>query len=103
VADEIRIETEQLRKAATHHQGASDYLATLPNSHPQIQNFLGSLGPIFGGFRAAGVEVLDQRRQCYEQQAHHHLRVADNLQQAASQWDAHESDAVQEMRSILDT
>ncbi|GAT07599.1 ESX-1 secretion-associated protein [Mycolicibacterium novocastrense] len=103
MADGIRIEQENLRQAAAQHQGASDYLATVPSSHPDIQGFLGSLGPIFGGFRAAGMQVLDRRRQDYERQARHHLRVADGLHEAANRWDTHESDSAQQMRGVIDT
>lgn len=99
----IRISGQALREAAQHHQEAADYLQTVPNTHPQIEGFLSSLGPIFGGFRAASLELLDQRRTCYEQQARDHQQVTAGLNQSAAQWDNHEAGGAQQMRGLLDS
>ncbi len=82
-----------LREAAGHHQETSDYLRTLPASHAAIQQSLDSLGPIFGDLREAGRELLEQRRQCYEQQADNHAEIADNLTKSAVMWEEHEAES----------
>lgn len=99
----MRISGQALREAAQHHQEAADYLQTVPDTHPQIEGFLSSLGPIFGGFRAAGLELLDQRRACYEQQARDHRHVTAGLNESAALWDSHEAGGAQQMRGLLDT
>lgn len=100
----IQISPQTLRQAAQHHQGAADYLQTVPSTtHPPIEGFLSSLGPIFGGFRAAGLELLDQRRACYEQQARDHQHVTAGLNESATAWESHEADGAQQMRGLLDS
>src|SRR5271166_6821295 len=94
MADRIHVVPAQLREAAVHHEQTSDYLRTLPSSHPAIQESLDSLGPIFGELREAGRELLELRRQCYEQQADNHADMAHNLTKSADMWEEHEAEAV---------
>jgi hypothetical protein len=102
MADRIHVVPANLREAAGHHQETSEYLRTLPSSHHAIQQSLDSLGPIFGELREAGRELLEQRRQCYEQQADNHAEMAGNLTKSASMWEEHESEAVEKMDRISD-
>jgi excreted virulence factor EspC (type VII ESX diderm) len=102
MADRIHVVPANLREAAGHHQETSEYLRTLPSSHQAIQQSLDSLGPIFGELREAGRELLEQRRQCYEQQADNHAEMAGNLTKSASMWEEHESEAVGKMDRISD-
>ena len=102
MADSIHVEPTQLRQAAAQHQDASDYLRTVASSHPAIQESLDSLGPIFGDLRDAGRELLELRRQCYEQQADDHADIADKLRMSASRWEKHEQEAADELGGIVD-
>ncbi|WP_407685419.1 ESX-1 secretion-associated protein [Mycobacterium sp. HUMS_1102779] len=102
MADSIHVEPAQLRQAAAQHQDASDYLRTVPSTHAAIQESLDSLGPIFGDLREAGRELLELRRQCYEQQADDHADMADKLRVSASRWEQHEQDAASEFGGIGD-
>jgi hypothetical protein len=102
MADSIRVEPENLRDAAAHHGEAADYLRTVPATHDAIQESLDSLGPIFGELREAGRELLEQRRQCYEQQAHDHATLANNLKRSAQYWEEHEANTAATMRGVLD-
>ena len=40
MVDRIHVVPAQLREAAVHHQQTSDYLRTVPSSHPAIQESL---------------------------------------------------------------
>jgi hypothetical protein len=102
MADMIRVEPANLRDAAARHGEAADYLRTVPASHDAIQHSLDSLGPIFGELRDAARDLLEQRRLCYEQQAHDHATMADNLKRSAKYWEQHETDTAAEMRGVLD-
>jgi hypothetical protein len=102
MVDRIHVVPAQLREAAVHHQQTSDYLRTVPSSHPAIQESLDSLGPIFGELREAGRELLELRRQCYEQQADNHADMADNLRISATMWDQHEEEAARNLGGIID-
>ena len=102
MADRIHVVPANLRAAAGHHQETSEYLRTLPSSHQAIQQSLDSLGPIFGELREAGRALLEQRRQCYEQQADNHAEIADNLTKSASMWEQHESDAAGRLERLSD-
>jgi hypothetical protein len=92
----------RLREAAAHHQETSDYLRTIPSSHAAIQESLDSLGPIFSELRAAGRELLELRRQCYEQQADDHADIAEKLNVSAAMWEQHEDDAARNFGGIVD-
>jgi Excreted virulence factor EspC, type VII ESX diderm len=102
MADRIHVVPAHLREAALHHQQTSDYLRTVPSSHAAIQESLDSLGPIFGELRDAGRELLELRRQCYEQQAEDHADMAHNLRMSATLWEEHEEGAARAFRGIVD-
>ncbi|ORW01718.1 ESX-1 secretion-associated protein [Mycobacterium kyorinense] len=102
MSERIRVVPAQLRAAAEHHQQMSDYLRSIPSSHPAIQDSLDSLGPIFCELREAGRDLLDQRRQCYEQQADDHADIAHTLRTAANMWEQHEDDAAHNLGNVGD-
>jgi hypothetical protein len=102
MADRIHVVPAHLRQAAGHHEQTSDYLRTVPSSHAAIQDSLDSLGPIFGELREAGRELLELRRQCYEQQADNHANMAQDLRTSAAKWEQHEEQAGREFGSIID-
>ncbi|OBA69372.1 hypothetical protein A5641_15765 [Mycobacterium sp. 1554424.7] len=102
MADPIRVVPAHLREAAAHHQETSDYLRTVPSSHAAIQESLDSLGPIFGELRDAGRELLELRRQCYEQQADDHADMAEKLGISAAAWEQHEQDAARDFGGLID-
>ncbi len=102
MADRIRVVPAHLREAAAHHQETADYLRTVPASHAAIQESLDSLGPIFGELRDAGRELLELRRQCYEQQADEHADMAEKLSASAAMWEEHEQDAARNFGGIID-
>jgi excreted virulence factor EspC (type VII ESX diderm) len=102
MADSIRVVPAHLRQAAAHHQETSDYLRTVPASHAAIQESLDSLGPVFSELRDAGRELLELRRQCYEQQAADHADLADKLAVSATMWEQHEQDATRDFGGIVD-
>ncbi len=102
MADIIRVDPGNLRDAAVHHGEAADFLQTVPATHQAIQDSLDSLGPIFGGLREAGRELLEQRRLCYEQQSLDHAAMADNLKRSADYWEEHEAQAATALRAVYD-
>ncbi len=102
MADSIHVVPAHLRQAAAHHQETADYLRTVPSSHAAIQESLDSLGPIFSELRDAGRELLELRRQCYEQQADDHADFADKLTVSATMWEQHEQDASRNLGGIVD-
>ncbi|MGB8390042.1 ESX-1 secretion-associated protein [Mycobacterium sp.] len=102
MADSIRVVPAHLREAAAHHQETSDYLRTVSSSHAAIQESLDSLGPVFSELRDAGRELLELRRQCYEQQADDHADLADKLNTSATMWEQHEQDAARNFGGIVD-
>ncbi len=102
MADPIHVVPARLREAAAHHRETSDYLRAVPSSHAAIQESLDSLGPVFGELREAGRELLELRRQCYEQQADDHADLAEKLTTSAAAWEQHEQGAAREFRGIVD-
>jgi Excreted virulence factor EspC, type VII ESX diderm len=102
MADSIRVVPAHLREAAAHHQETSDYLRTVPASHAAIQESLDSLGPVFSELREAGRDLLELRRQCYEQQADDHADLADKLTVSAAMWEEHEQEAARDLRGVVD-
>ncbi|MCV7089978.1 ESX-1 secretion-associated protein [Mycobacterium interjectum] len=102
MAEPIRVVPAHLREAAAHHQETSDYLRTVPSSHAAIQESLDSLGPVFGELRDAGRELLELRRQCYEQQADDHADIAEKLSVSAAMWEEHEQEAARNFGGIVD-
>src|SRR3984957_16124464 len=99
MVDRIHVVPANLREAAGHHEETSEYLRTLPSSHPAIQESLDSLGPIFGELREAGRELLVERRQCYEQQADSQDALAQHRTNSASMSEGHEREARIAVRS----
>jgi ABC-type Fe3+-hydroxamate transport system substrate-binding protein len=102
MADQIHVVPAQLREAAAHHEQISDYLRTVPSSHAAIQESLDSLGPVFGELRDAGQDLLELRRQCYEQQADDHADLAHKLTVSATMWEEHEQKAAGKFGGIVD-
>ncbi|MDP7723090.1 ESX-1 secretion-associated protein [Mycobacterium sp. TY814] len=102
MADRIHVVPAHLRDAAAHHQQTAEQLRALPGSHAAIQESLDSLGPIFSELREAGRELLERRRQCYEQQANDHADIAQNLHTSAAMWEQHEQEAADKLGGILD-
>lgn len=102
MADRIHVVPAHLRDAAAHHQQTSEQLRALPSSHAAIQESLDSLGPIYSELREAGRELLELRRQCYEQQADDHAAIALNLHTSAALWEQHEQEAADKLGGILD-
>lgn len=102
MADRIHVVPANLREAADHHEQTSDYLRTIPATHGAIQESLDSLGPIFSELREAGRELLEHRRQCYEQQANDHADMAQNLRTSAAMWEDNEEDAAGKFKRLRD-
>lgn len=102
MADRIEVVPAHLREVAGHHQQTSEHLRAIPASHAAIQESLDSLGPIFSELREAGRELLEARRQCYEQQADEHADIAHNLHTSATMWEQHEQDAAGKLGGLLD-
>ena len=102
MADRIHVVPANLREAAGHHQQTAEYLRSVPSTHGAIQESLDSLGPIFSELREAGRELLELRRQCYQQQADDHADMAHNLRTSATMWEQHEEDAARSLGSIVD-
>lgn len=100
MAEEINVDTANLRDAAGRHQVASEQLRAVPGTHADIEATLESLGPIFSELRTAGRELLEQRRLCYEQQADDHATMATNLTASADLWTQNEENAVQQFRGL---
>lgn len=102
MAEEIRVAPEELRLAAQRHRATADELMNAPKAHGDIMASLDSLGPIFGELRAAGRDLLERRRACYEQQAAAHSDLADNLYLAAATWEVSDSVAAQSLRDVAE-
>ncbi len=102
MADRIHVVPAHLREAAAHHQQASEQLRALPASHAAIQESLDSLGPIYSELREAGRELLELRRQCYEQQADDHADIAQHLHTSAALLEQHEQEAADKLGGIID-
>ncbi len=101
MADQIHVVPEELRLAAGRHQETADQLNEAPKSHGDIMASLDSLGPIFSELSAAGRELLEQRRVCYQQQAAAHADLADNLNLAAETWEQQDTDAARDIRRVV--
>ncbi|MFN8087511.1 MAG: ESX-1 secretion-associated protein [Mycobacterium sp.] len=102
MTNEIRVVPEELRLAAQRHRATADELMSASKTHRDIMASLDSLGPIFGELRAAGQELLELRRACYERQAAAHSDLADNLHLAAATWESSDSIAAQELRDVAE-
>lgn len=100
----VKVDGDVLSVASQKHRYAADYFqAHSTRTSPPIEQFLGSLGPIFGDFRAAGLEVLDRRRADYETQASGHADMSSGLTQVTTAWQGHEQQAAQQLRGVVDT
>ena len=97
MAEGFSVAPEELRQAARAHRDTAEHLHTVPRSHPDSLASLESLGPIFAELREAGRELLEQRRQCYEQQAAAHAELAGNLHDAADVWEHQDADAARRL------
>lgn len=102
MVDRTHVVAENLSRAATHHDQTSEYLRTLPSTHAAIEESLRSLGPIFSGVAQAGIELLEQRRRCYEQQADAHAQTAESLRESLRLWQQQQQDAGQRFADIID-
>lgn len=102
MTDRIHVQPAHLRQAAAHHQQTADYLRTVPSSHDAIRESLDSLGPIFSELRDTGRELLELRKQCYQQQADNHADIAQNLRTSAAMWEQHERAASRSLGNIID-
>ncbi|HTY26522.1 MAG TPA: ESX-1 secretion-associated protein [Mycobacterium sp.] len=102
MAERIHVVPDELRAAARHHQETAEHLRAVPSNHGDIMASLESLGPIFSELRTAGRELLDQRRDCYQQQADAHADLAANLRLAADTWDQQDSDAAAQLGAIIE-
>lgn len=98
MAERLNVEPQELRRAARDHREAAERLRAAPDDHHAIMESLESLGPVFADLREAGRELLEARRQSYEQQAAAHAGLADSLSAAADTWEAHEDDAARRFR-----
>lgn len=102
MAEHLQVAPDELRRAARHHRETAEQLSAVPDGHAAIMASLDSLGPIFGELRDAGAELLDQRRECYEQQAAAHAELAENLTTAAKLWEQQDAEAAGELRGVVD-
>ncbi len=102
MAERIHVVPGNLREAAGRHQETADYLRTIPSTHEALQQSLDSLGPIFSELREAGRELLEQRRQCYEEQADDHADMARNLSTSADLWEEQDADAARRLGGLVD-
>jgi hypothetical protein len=92
MAEHLNVAPDELRQAAGGHRETADYFATVPSGHAAILASLESLD--------AGMELLNQRRVCYEQQAAAHAELADRLFEAAGRWEEHDADAAEQLRDV---
>lgn len=100
MAERLNVVPGELRAAAREHRQTADHLAAVPAGNAQVMATLDSLGPIFAEFRAAGAELLDQRRACYEQQAAAHAEMADRLTRVAQVWEDQDEEAARKLGAI---
>ncbi|HLR98748.1 ESX-1 secretion-associated protein [Mycolicibacillus parakoreensis] len=92
----------RLRQAAAEHTHTAEYLRSVPDSHPAIQESLDSLGPIFAEFAGAASDLLERRRRCYQRQADAHTELAEDLTTVADLWNHHEATAARRFRTLGD-
>lgn len=102
MAERIHVVPDELRRAARHHQDTAEQLSQAHASHADILASLESLGPIFAELRAAGRELLDQRRTCYQQQSEAHAELADTLRYAADTWELQDSAGAAALNQVID-
>ncbi|OHU86473.1 ESX-1 secretion-associated protein [Mycobacterium talmoniae] len=102
MADRTHVVPANLTEAAAQHQQTAEYLRTVPSTHAAIEESLESLGPIFGGLRQAGIELLEQRRRCYQRQADAHAETAANLLKSVRLWQQQQDDAGDRFDGVVD-
>lgn len=100
MAERLNVVPGELRAAAREHRQTADRLGTVPASNAEVMTTLDSLGPIFAEFRAAGRELLEQRRACYLQQATAHAELAERLNHVADVWEQQDAEAAQQLRAV---
>lgn len=100
MSEHLDVAPEHLRQAARRHRDTAEHLRAIPAGNADIMTSLASLGPVFADLREAGRELLDQRRFCYERQAAAHDDLAERLDHAAAAWEAHDTGAAAQMRSV---
>ncbi len=100
MADRIHVVPSQLREAAGHHDETAEYLRTMPATHEAIQESLDSLGPIFSELREAGRELLEHRKQAYQEQADDHADMATNLRKSADLWEEQDAEAARQLGGL---
>jgi hypothetical protein len=102
MAERLNVVPDELRQAAREHRETAERLGAVPAQHADLMATLDSLGPIFAEFRAAGAELLDQRRACYEQQSAAHAELAERLRHAADVWEHQDADAARQLGAIAE-
>lgn len=102
MAENIHVVPAELRRVAGRHREVAEYLQTLPAAHAAVRESLESLGPIFAGVAAAGRDLLEQRRICYQEQSGTHADLADGLDAVAELWTRHEREAARRLAGLLD-
>ena len=100
MAERITVVPDELRQAALAHRATADRLSAASSRHADVMATLESLGPVFADLREAGRELLEQRRQCYRQQAAAHDDLADTLCRAAQEWERHEAESAQRLGAL---
>jgi len=100
MTERLTVVPEELRRAAREHLETADRLAAVPAGNAEVMACLESLGPIFGEFRDAGRELLEQRRACYAEQAAAHTDLAQRLSSAADVWEQHDADVADRLRRV---
>ena len=100
MAERLNVVPGELRAAALEHRDTADQLAAVPAGNAAVMSTLDSLGPIFAEFRAAGAELLEQRRVCYEQQSAAHAAMADRLNHAATMFEKQDAEAALRLRAV---
>ncbi|WP_313673599.1 ESX-1 secretion-associated protein [Mycolicibacterium sp.] len=100
MAERLNVVPGELRAAAREHRDTADQLAAVPTGNAAVLSTLDSLGPIFAEFRAAGAELLEYRRACYEQQSAAHAEMADRLNHAATMFEQQDAEAAQRLRTV---
>lgn len=100
MAEHLNVVPGELRQAAREHRHTAERLSAVPAGQAEVLASLNSLGPIFAEFRAAGADLLDQRRLCYEQQSAAHAEMAQRLEQAADAFESQDAEAAQRLRAL---
>lgn len=102
MAERLNVDPGELRRVADEHRQTADRLGAAPARNAEVMATLDSLGPVFAEFRAAGAELLERRRECYERQAAAHADMADRLDRAADTWQQQDAEAAQRLRALAE-